>query len=390
MKFYIDGATLCDINGDRGAGIEHYSWSITSALTRIQSPNKFILSVPTVLTEQRLNALKEGAKPFSIQKALPLKISFLSRHILTPLQMYLARPDVLFSPSGQIPLGWRGKSVITIHDLAIYEHPEWFESLGDQDFSTKIVVPNSIKKANHIIAVSKATEESLIRLFPEAEGKTSVIYEGVEETFEPEFLHQSVRFPFDRDYVLFLGTLEPRKNLDNAFKAFHTFLESRPEQATQVRFIVAGKRGWGAESTIKLSEQINNAWADVEPDGVIQFLGPVTEQEKWILLRGATVMLFPSLYEGFGLPVLEAMSVETPVITTECGALKEVGGDAVIFVGHDDIEAMSFALVQCLLVPEGVEILKKEGKKRAENFTWEYAAERTLQVLEKVAMQTKN
>jgi glycosyltransferase involved in cell wall biosynthesis len=390
MKFFIDGKSICDQNGERGAGIEHYSWSIVSAITKIQSPNQFVLSTPSCLTEQRIKAITEGSHNLSIQKSLNINISFLSRHIISPLMMYMKRPDVLFAPSGQIPLGWRGKSVITIHDLAVYEHPEWFEQLGDQDFSKKIAVPNSIKKASHIIAVSKATEDSLIRLFPEAEGKTTVIYEGVEETFEPEFLSESTRFPFDRDYVLFLGTMEPRKNLENAFRAFHTFLESRPDQATQVRFIVAGKRGWGAEPAIILAEQINQAWSSVEPDGVIQFLGAVTEEEKWILLRGASVMLFPSLYEGFGLPVLEAMSVNTPVITTECGALKEVGGDAAIFVEPDGIEAMSLALTQCLLVPEGVEILKAEGKKRAERFTWDYAAEKTLEVLERVAMQTKN
>ncbi len=390
MRFFIDGTTLCDHEGGRGAGIEHYSWSIVSALTKIQSPNEFVVSTPASLTDQRISALTEGSHNLKIQKEINLKVPFLSRHLLTPLRMYLTRPDVLFAPSGHVPLGFRGKSVITIHDLAIYEHPEWFQALGDQGFSTKIAVPNSIQKASHIIAVSKATEDSLINLFPEAEGKTSVVYEGVEETFEPEFFNESIRFPFDRDYVLYLGTLEPRKNLVNAFKAFHTFLEARPEQATQVRFIVAGKRGWGAEESIELAEQINTAWAHSEPDGVIQFLGPVTEQEKWILLRGAAVMLFPSLHEGFGLPVLEAMSVGTPVITTECGALREVGGEAVIFVKPTDIEAMSFALIQCLLVPEGVEILKEEGLKRAQGFTWEHAAEKTIEILEKVARQTKN
>ncbi len=389
MKFFLDGTTLCDKNGGRGAGIEHYSWSMISALTKIHSPNEFVVSTPSVLTDQRINALTEGSHNLSIKKELNYKVPFLSRHVISPLRMYMSMPDVLFAPSGQIPLGWRGKSVITIHDLAIYEHPEWFEAVGDSDFSTKIAVPNSIQKASHIITVSKATEDALIRLFPNAEGKTSVVYEGVEETFEPEFFSGATRFPFDRDYVLFLGTMEPRKNLENAFKAFHTFLESRPEQATQVRFIVAGKKGWGATPAIALAEQINEAWSSVEPDGVIQFLGHVTEEEKWILLRGASVMLFPSWYEGFGLPVLEAMSVNTPVITTKGGALKEVGGDAAIFVEPDGIVEMSLALTQCLLVPEGVEILKQEGKRRAERFTWEHAAEKTLEILEKVARQSK-
>ena len=115
-----------------------------------------------------------------------------------------------------------------------------------------------------------------------------------------------------------------------------------------------------------------------------QFLGPVTEEEKWYLLSGASCLFFPSFHEGFGLPILEAMSVGTPVITTACGAIPEVGGDAVIYVDPEDIEAMSFAIAQCVLVPQGAQYLREEGYRRAKSFSWQETAKKTIAVLRSV------
>jgi glycosyltransferase involved in cell wall biosynthesis len=113
-------------------------------------------------------------------------------------------------------------------------------------------------------------------------------------------------------------------------------------------------------------------------------LGPVTEEEKWQLLARAACLLYPSFDEGFGLPVLEAMAVGTPVIASNRGALPEVGGDAAMYVEPQDTEAMSFALTQCLLVPEGTRVLKELGLKRASEFTWDRAARETMKILAEV------
>ena len=204
-------------------------------------------------------------------------------------------------------------------------------------------------------------------------------YEALKHTDET-----SRRFPFDRDLVLCLGTVEPRKNLVNAFLAFDQTLQSHPELASQVRLVVAGKKGWQTHEIENELIRVNRAWRESEPNGVIQFLGPVTEEEKWNLLAHASCLLFPSFDEGFGLPVLEAMAVGTPVIASNRGALPEVGGDAAMYVDPNDTEAMSFALSQCLLVPEGVRELKEMGIKRAAEFSWERAAKETLKVLEEV------
>lgn len=268
---------------------------------------------------------------------------------------------------------------MTVHDTAIYDHPEWFSEEQAQAWSTRFCVPWSIKRADALIAVSQDTASRLSAFFPAAEKKTYVIYEGVELGHQKE-VSQTDRFPFDRDYILFLGTIEPRKNLPNAFLAFQHFLQGHPEQKGKLRFIVAGKKGWNVEESVQAAEDVNRAVGEK----MIEWLGPVTEEEKWYLLSRAACVLFPSWHEGFGLPILEAMSVGTPVITTQCGAIPEVGGDAVIYVEPDDLEMMSFAIAQCVLVPEGTFALREEGYRRATSFSWEETAKKTIALLRSV------
>ncbi|NQV89696.1 MAG: glycosyltransferase family 4 protein [Parcubacteria group bacterium] len=390
MRIAIDGTTLCASDGSRGAGIEHYTWNIVSYMARAAREHELFIATPPALTRIRRAELEALGPNVTLLPSYGPKLSFVSRHGILPIRMGLRRPEVLFSPFGQVPLAWRGKTVVTVHDLAIYEHPEWFEDR--QDFSTRVLVPKSLERADAIIAVSKATEAKLHELFPYTEGMTHVVHEGVDLADAYSALEEmdavSTRFPYDRDFVLYLGTVEPRKNLINAFKAFDRFLESRPEQASDVRFIVAGKKGWHTTEIEEELMAVNNKWSGVEPTGVIQFLGPVTEQEKWTLMARASCLLYPSFDEGFGLPVLEAMAVGTPVITSNRGALPEVGGDAAMYFEPEDVDGMSLALTQCLLVPEGVYTLLEEGITRAASFSWEKAAEQTLGIIETVGQKT--
>ncbi|MBI2473579.1 glycosyltransferase family 4 protein [Candidatus Uhrbacteria bacterium] len=389
MRIAIDGTTLCAPDGSRGAGIEHYTWSILTAMITLSPEDLFFIFVPASLPFESIQQLKALGPHVKILSPFRPTFSFISRHLFLPLRILIQRPDVFFSPFGQIPLGWRGKAVVTVHDLAIYDHPEWFPS--NQDFSTRVLVPGSLARADGLIAVSRATQKKLQDLFPQTQDRVHVIYEGVslQEVHEAvTHTNQSSRlFPFDRDVVLMLGTIEPRKNIVNALRAFDLFLQSHPEQVSQARCVLAGKMGWHTQEVEQVLTQINTRWRSIEPDGVIVFLGPVTEQQKWQLLSRAACLLYPSYDEGFGLPLLEAMTVGTSVIASDRGALPEVGGEAVVYVDPEDIEAMSFALTQCLLVPEGMRELRELGIQRASEFSWERAAQQTLDILRKVANQ---
>ncbi len=384
MRIAVDAMTICDDEGGVGNGIEHYTWSILFALVRLQQDHQFVILVAHTMTPQRMRVFTEGINNVRFLRASCMRIPFVTRHIWHALRLSFHRPDILFAPSGQCPLLWRGKMVATAHDVFIYQHPEWFSPEQRNAFSTRICVPLAIEHARRLIAVSAFTKRELHALFPMTEGKTQVVSEGIDI---PNFQHTTApqRFPFDRDYIVFIGTREPRKNLVHAVQAFDRFLEGHPEQAELSRFIIAGGRGFNSQRIEDEIDRVNASWSQIEPHGVIQRLGRVTEEEKWILLSRAACLLFPSYGEGFGLPVLEAMAVGTPVITTRYGALEEVGGDVPIYVEPDDVEAMSFSIAQCLLVPEGVAVLSKEGKQRAKSYTWQGAARSVLSILQEVA-----
>ena len=382
MRIAIDGTTLCDKQGGRGAGIEHYTWSIVSMLIKQNKEQEFLIVIPEVFSSVLARELTDGATNVRFLKPLFPSITFLSRHVFMPLKVKLFKPDVFFAPSGQVPWGWFWKAVITIHDLAIYEHPEWFAGMGNQDFSTRVIVPNSIeRKSDAIIAVSKATQDQIERIFPAAKGKSKVVYEGIDSIdLDPVDLPEE-RFPYDRDYIFFLGTIEPRKNLPTAMRAFDRFLSEHPDQVLQTRFILAGNFGWDTREVEETANEINKKWCEYEPDGVVQALGKVSEQEKWLLMAQASAFIFPSFYEGFGLPVLEAMAAGVPVITSNKGALAEIGGDAVMFVEPDDIEKMSLSIAQCLLLPDGANTLRMDGLRQAKKFSWKKAADQTMEIL---------
>lgn len=350
MRIAIDGTTLRARDGRPGAGIEHYTRMISSAMVGVA----------------------EGCE---VRVVSPIgRIPFVSRHLSVPLQARIFGADVLFCPSGHIPLGWTGKAVITVHDLAIYEHPEWFPGAGSP------LDARSIRRAEAIIAVSEATREQIGRMFPGAAARTVVAYPGV----RTEGAAAARGSDDSQEIVLFVGTIEPRKNLVNALAAFDAFLRVHPDRATSARFLLAGSTGWKAEPILEAISEMNAAWRKKAGGEVVQHLGYVPESEKWELYARASCFFFPSLYEGFGLPVLEAMTAGTPIVTSNRGALPEVGGDAVIYVEPEDVEQMALAIAQCLMMPEAMEEMIAGAKARAREFSWERSARGIVETILKV------
>ncbi|OGL96080.1 hypothetical protein A2348_01040 [Candidatus Uhrbacteria bacterium RIFOXYB12_FULL_58_10] len=355
MKIAIDGTTLRARDGSPGAGIEQYTRMISSALV--------------------------AAAPDLIFVALPIgRLPIFSRHLSVALRAYLFGADILFCPSGQIPLGWLGRSVIVVHDLAVYEHPEWFPHKGFQHKMLDNAV-RSIRRADAIIAVSEATRDQIARLFPGVASKVRVVYPAVDVCQ----MAQTSR----HETVLFVGTIEPRKNLVNAVAAFDTFLRMHPERSATARFALAGKVGWKSEEILEAIFQTNDAWRKKAGEDVVRLLGYVTEGEKQSLYAQAVCLFFPSWYEGFGLPALEAMAAGLPVIASNRGALPEVCGDAAMYVEPDDVEQMALALAQCVMLPDAMREMTAQAKNRADQFTWERAASEILDVITTLSASTR-
>jgi glycosyltransferase involved in cell wall biosynthesis len=249
--------------------------------------------------------------------------------------------DVLHCPTFRAPLRSPVPLVITVHDLAVLRHPETFNQWTRR--YSRLFVPRVARAARIVIAVSEFTRRELIELVRIREERIRVIPNGVSEVFDADGPAA------DGEYVLTVGTLEPRKNLAAA-------QEAARRVGTQLR--VVGERGWGR----------------VEVDG---WLGRVTDERLAELYRGARCFVYPSLYEGFGIPVLEAMACGTPVVTTAGGATEETAGGAAVLVDPRDPAALAAGIEEAASRREE---LVRLGLERAKAFSWDRVADATAEV----------
>ncbi|MFH1253397.1 MAG: glycosyltransferase family 1 protein [Candidatus Uhrbacteria bacterium] len=373
MKIAIDCREVLNPEAGIVSGIPEYIDGLTRVLLRSDIQNEWFLffraDYPREAAAEILALNKKSQAIF-----LPYQRgNFWINHWQATTAIRSIRPDVTLFPAGQVPLGWRGRSVVTAHDLAIYDHPEWFPDRGfGRWLSTKFIVPHGFRRADKIIAVSEATKKDLVRIFKIKPEKIFVVYPAVTV---PEVSESSVelvreKFQLPQKYFLCLGTIEPRKNFSLAVRATKIL----SDQGADVCLAIAGKRGWKWQETL---EEINKANVDKK---IISELGYISQEEKLALLAGAEALIFPSLHEGFGLPVLEAMTLGVPVITTQVGALPEVGGLAVYFVPDNNptelVETMSEITI-------GVtrEKMIVTGEEQAKKFDWGKAAEKVFTIL---------
>ena len=254
--------------------------------------------------------------------------------------------DVLHCPTFRGPVRSRVPVVVTVHDLAVLRHPETFNQWTRR--YSRFAVPRVARAARRVIAVSEFTRGEIVELLGVPAERIDVIPNAV----GPPFVAEGPAA--EGDYVLAVGTLEPRKNLDAAQQA---------ARRLAVPLRVVGARGWGG----------------VQAYG---WLGRVSDDELAALYRGARCLVYPSLYEGFGIPVLEAMACGTPVVTSAGGATEEVAGAAAVLVDPRDPASIATGIEEAAARRDE---LRARGLERAEQFTWERVATETRAVYERAA-----
>jgi len=353
MKIAIDCRYVLDPANGQFGGISEYTDGLVRALINANTNDRFVL----FFSDKYVGDLAVETSRIKIAHVPTKKGNFFFNHFSFPQLVHSYSPDIFFAPHGQLPLCLRGKAVITVHDLAIYDHPEWFPSGFSRWFSTKVVVPRSIRRAEKIISISEVTKKDLMRIFKIPNEKISVIYPAVT-------VFAAMPNRLDK-YFLCLGTIEPRKNFVLAAKAMKIFHQKFPDY----KLLVVGKRGWKFETTIK---EFNGA-------DFIEEIGYASADEKNSLIAGAKALIFPSLYEGFGLPPLEVMTLGTPVITTREGSLPEVCGSAVRYISTDSSLELATAMKEMTDEKTRQSYIEK-GLLRAEKFSWSKTAEETLKI----------
>jgi alpha-1,3-rhamnosyl/mannosyltransferase len=253
--------------------------------------------------------------------------------------------DVLHCPTFRGPFRSSVPLVVTVLDLAVLRHPKLFNR-WNRTYS-RLAVPRVVRAARRLIAISEFTKRELVEVLGVDPAAVAVIGVPPRRGLTPDGDRA------DGDYVLAVGTLEPRKNLERAAEA---------AARTGAELRVVGARGWGG----------------VSPNGV-RWVGEVGDDELAAQLRGARALLYPSLYEGFGIPILEAMSVGTPVVTSRGGATEEVAGGAAVLVDPLDVASIAAGLEEA---DRRRDELRARGLERAGAFTWDEVAARTVAVYE--------
>lgn len=366
-------------------GTEHYSTEILKALSKIDYQNQYIIYAPKSIA----NRLGNLPKNFSY-KIIPF--GKLWTQVRLSWEMALGKqPDLLFIPSHTIPLVHPKKTIVTVHDLAFKYYPELFgkTELFYQEFGLKAAVKN----ASHIITVSENSKKDIVRLCAVTPDKITVIYHGYDQNlYKPltsdEIMRDrklkekslfSSQILNSKPYIFFIGRLEKKKNILGLLKSY-VFLRKEPK--IKHKLVLAGNPGHGYD---EISEYIKSLPVAIKRD-IIQ-LGYIENKKLALWMKNADVFFFPSLFEGFGLPVIEAMASGVPVIASNATSIPEIAGSAALLVNPHKIYDMAVALSKVINNLKFRYSLISKGRARASMFTWQKSAEKTLKVFEKVASE---
>jgi len=376
MRIGIEGKVLTP----RIGGIGRYAIQLLDALLALSSqhhhdPEFVIFTAPQ--TDRRC---LEAISASRCERFRHIKSTLLRSSMLLAVGARWEQIDVWhgLDQSG-IPLwGKVGKSVVTIHDVIPLVLPWAFPRRHRWVLATAL--GRIRKQAEMVIVPSNAVAEDVVQHLHVERQRITVIPEGCDPRFQPvgEPVRDAIRRRYDlpERYILFVGTLEPRKNVKALLQAFARIADEQPQD--HLKLVIVGRPGWGSEDYGAMVEALGLQTA-------VQFTGFVDDEYLPDLYRGALLFVYPSLYEGFGLPVLEAMACGIPVITSNRSSLPEVAGDAALLVDPTQPEALAAAMSAVLHDDALRQALRAKGLARAAAFTWEVAAQQTVAVYRTVS-----
>ena len=314
------------------------------------------------------------AAPHVSERTIPF--ARLWTHLRLAAELAQNPPDVFFTPAHVIPFVYRGASVATVHDLGYHYFPE--AHTPGQAAYLKLTTRTNGRLARRIIADSQATKADLQRFYRLDSQKVDVIYPGLDPDLERVSDPRTIaivlqKYGIKPPYLLSLGTLQPRKNLARLVQAFE-----RSEVPHQL--VLGGKPGWQPASLREAVQTLNPAARDR-----ILLPGYVAEEDKAALLSGADALVFPSLYEGFGFPALEAQACGTPVLAANSSSLPEITAAGALLVDPLDVDALANGLYNITADQQLRAQLVEAGYANVRRFSWEKTADAVLQTLEKAA-----
>ncbi len=372
MKIAIDASSTIPPR----TGVGNYTYELIRHLSHLNTDVEYYLyfnyfrpskTIPQFdkRFEKRINRL-----PARLQRVL-------HNNLHLPIELFVGTVDIFHSPNYFVPPSSGAKLVTTIHDLTFIKYPETMTKADCLYFQKH--VKQSINRSAKIITVSSNSRDDLVELLGVEVDKITVVYEAAGSHFhriDDTSVRNRVRekYGIPEEFILSVATLEPRKNLSTLMEAF-CFLKK--ERDIQHKLVITGKKGW-------LYHDIFETARESGLDSSIIFTGFVDTEDMPVIYSMSSVFAFPSLYEGFGLPLLEAMSCGAPVVCSDTSSLPEVVGDAGILVEPTNVKAWVESLEKSLKDKDFVQILRSKGLQRSKLFSWEKAAKETFQVYKDV------
>jgi glycosyltransferase involved in cell wall biosynthesis len=361
------------------AGLGRYTQELMSALLDIDSDNEYVAFYNRPSEAQVDPPLDRLPRLTTNLDTKPWRMSALVAHFARISQDRLfPKVDLFHGTDHLLPRLTRIKTVFTLHDLVFRFYPQTHKPLN-RWFLT-LMMPRFLKAADAVIAVSESTKSDAIRTYGLDEAKITVIYEGVSPHFRrasPEAIADvRHKYSLPDQFILSVGTIEPRKNLTSLLEAYHALRN----EGFPLRLVIVGKKGW-------LYSGFFNRVHELGLEHEVIFPGFVPDGDLPALYSAADLFVFPSLYEGFGLPALEALACGTPVVCSNASSLPEVAGEAALLVNPGSVEALVRAMRDVSSKRELRDDLGARGPQQAARFNWRRTAQETLAVYTSVAGQ---
>ncbi len=360
-------------------GSSEVCFQLLNQFSKIDKKNEFIVYLPQKPTED-MPKENDNWKYEVIPNTRLWTIFGLNRKLITNSKL-----DVFFSPTHYGPLYTKCPQVISILDVSYKYFPEMFRKID----LLKLALWGrlSIKQARKIITISDSSKNDIINEYNIDPRKISVVYPGLK--FEVQNHKSEInsklkmqnskllkeKYNINSPYILFVGTLQPRKNIVRLVEAFAELTTKNPKLKSDLDLVIVGRRGWNYEEILKSPKKFG-----VEKK--VHFIENVTDNDLPTFYKNAEIFVLPSLYEGFGLPVLEAMRYGCPVVTSNVSSLPEAGGDAAIYFNPNDTNDIADKINKVLGDEKLREEMIKKGYEQIKKFSWEKSAREVLQVLE--------
>jgi glycosyltransferase involved in cell wall biosynthesis len=376
MHIAINAHLLAHTNNFRRAGVSNYTEQLLRHLGRVDRGNQYTVFTTKGMRRSDLHLPEQFTVRPSLLPTINPRVRVPWEQFVAPLLLRLLGADVYHGVLNVMPLAGSTPAVVTIHDLSPFLFPQTFRRVNR--VYTRWAIKVSCRHARQLIAVSEFTKQEMIRWLQVPADRITVTYNGVDPRFAPpdplvlDAFRRRVGLP--EQFILFIGTLEPRKNVPTLLEAY-----ARIASETNVPLILGGGKGWLYDEIFAKAEQLNLG-------DRIRFAGFIDDADLPLWYAAATVFTLPSFYEGFGIPLIEAMACGTPVVASTSSSLPEIVGDAGLLVSPTDPDALGSAILRVLREPDLRAELREQGLVRARRFSWYETAQRTLDVYRRAAL----